>query len=221
MLARAGDALAADLPLLGFHPSEQALAELRGLDGLLGGPPQAWALTPSDACPDNNRLTADGLVLLDLEGAQLRHVAWDAAYLLVPWPSCWCSWRLPADVAHAALESWRAAVALPYAHDPAFEDDLRTVSLGWAMTSAGWFLQRAVQDDHPHPAAPTRKAIVQHRLVAAVEVPHRQLPRWPRSRTSCCSRPTTRGARWPCSWPRPSADRPRLAGLARLGAFRT
>jgi len=155
MLARAGDALAADLPLLGFHPSEQALAELRGLDGLLGGPPQAWALTPSDACPDNNRLTADGLVLLDLEGAQLRHVAWDAAYLLVPWPSCWCSWRLPADVAHAALESWRAAVALPYAHDPAFEDDLRTVSLGWAMTSAGWFLRRAAQDDQPQPATPT------------------------------------------------------------------
>jgi len=176
MLARAGDALAADLPLLGVHPSEQALAELRGLDGLLGGPPQAWALTPSDACPDNNRLTVDGLVLLDLEGAQLRHVAWDAAYLLVPWPSCWCSWRLPADVAHAALESWRAAVALPYAHDPAFEDDLRTVSLGWAMTSAGWFLRRAAQDDQPQPATPTRKAMVQHRLVAAVEVPHRQLP---------------------------------------------
>jgi len=176
MLARAADALAVDLPLLGVSPSDHALAELRGLDGLLGGPPQAWALTPSDACPDNNRLTSEGLILLDLEGAQLRHVAWDAAYLLVPWPSCWCSWRLPVEVAHAALESWRAAVALPYARDPAFGNDLRTVLLGWAMTSAGWFVRRAAQDDPPQPATPTRKAMVQHRLAAVAKLPYRQLP---------------------------------------------
>ena len=35
------------------------------------------------------------LVLLDFEGAEWRHVAWDLAYLRVPWPTCWCSWRLP------------------------------------------------------------------------------------------------------------------------------
>jgi len=34
------------------------------------------------------------------------------------------------------------------------------------MTSAGWFVRRAVLDDHPHPATPTRKAMVQHRLAA-------------------------------------------------------
>jgi hypothetical protein len=176
MLTRAADALTADLPLLGVSPSEMALAELRGLDDLLGGPAQAWALTPADACPDNNRLTTDGLVLLDLEGAQLRHVAWDAAYLLVPWPSCWCSWRPAPDAADAALESWRAAIALPYVREPAFERDLRTVSLGWAMTSAGWFMRRAVLDDHPHPATPTRKAMVQHRLASAVEQSQPELP---------------------------------------------
>ena len=176
MLARAAEALAADLPLLGISPSEQALAELRGLDDLLGGPVQAWALTPADACPDNNRLTSDGLVLLDLEGAQLRHVAWDAAYLLVPWPSCWCSWRPPRDVAAAALESWRSAIGLPYVREPGFEHDLRTVSLGWAMTSAGWFVRRAVLDDHPHPATPTRKAMVQHRLAAVGGRTDPQLP---------------------------------------------
>ena len=186
MLARAADALAVGLPLLGVSPSDDALAELRGLDELLGGPPQAWALTPSDACPDNNRLTLDGLILLDLEGAQLRHVAWDAAYLLVPWPSCWCSWRLPVEVAHAALESWRAAVALAYARDPAFEDDLRTVLLGWAMTSAGWFVRRAIQDDHPHLVTPTRKAMVQHRRLRSPNCHTGSCRRWPRSRRSCC-----------------------------------
>jgi hypothetical protein len=30
----------------------------------------------------------DGLALLGVT------VAWDAAYLTVPWPTCWCSWRL-------------------------------------------------------------------------------------------------------------------------------
>ncbi|MDT7573364.1 MAG: hypothetical protein QOE05_3538 [Actinomycetota bacterium] len=172
MLARAADLLTADLPLLGISPAESALLELRHLDDLLGGPPQARALTPADACPDNNRLTADGgLVLLDLEGAQLRHVAWDVAYLLVPWPSCWCSWQLPPAVAETALAAWRDAVALPYADDPAFEQDLRTVSLGWAMTSAAWFLRRAVEDDHPHPATPTRKAMLQHRLATVAGEP--------------------------------------------------
>lgn len=176
MLARAADVLTADLPLLGVSPSDQALADLRGLDSLLGGPLEARALTPADACPDNNRLTEDGLVLLDLEGAQLRHVAWDVAYLLVPWPSCWCSWRPTADAAEAALESWRAAIDLPYAGTPAFGDDLRKVSLGWAMTSAGWLLRRAIADDHPEPETPTRKAMVQHRLAAVVGWPDPQLP---------------------------------------------
>ncbi|MCA1711860.1 MAG: hypothetical protein LC789_09620 [Actinobacteria bacterium] len=176
MLAWAADGLRADLPLLGVEPSAPALAELRGLDDLLGGPAAARTLTPSDACPDNNRLTATGLVLLDLEGAQLRHVAWDAAYLLVPWPSCWCSWLPTQEAADSALEAWRTAVALPYAREPAFADDLRTVSLGWAMTSAAWFVRRAVQDDHPHPSTPSRRAMVQHRLASVAAQPDARVP---------------------------------------------
>jgi hypothetical protein len=175
-LARAAELLAEDLPLLGVVPASEALAELRELDDLLGGPTGAWALTPSDACPDNNRLTADGLVLLDLEGAQLRHVAWDAAYLTVPWPSCWCSWQLPAAVARQALTCWQEAIALPYVQQPAFAQDLRAVAVGWAMTSVGWFVRRAVQDDHAHRAAPTRKAMLQHRLAAVVGDPDPRLP---------------------------------------------
>ena len=54
------------------------------------------AFTPGDTCPDNDVQVADGLVLIDFEDAQWRHVVWDVAYLTVPFPSCWCSWRLPA-----------------------------------------------------------------------------------------------------------------------------
>ena len=176
MRNRAAEALATDLSLLGIDPSPQALEELRGLDELLSGPAEAWALTPADACPDNNRLTPAGVVLFDMEGAQLRHVAWDAAYLVVPWPSCWCSWRMPEDLAEAALASWRAAIALPHVYSPAFGGDLHTAALGWAMVSAGWFVRGAVLDDHPHPATPARRAMVQHRLATLIEQPHPRVP---------------------------------------------
>ena len=48
----------------------------------------AEALTPADACPDNNVLIGRRRVLIDFEGAQWRHLAWDVAYLFVPWPTC-------------------------------------------------------------------------------------------------------------------------------------
>jgi hypothetical protein len=37
-------------------------------------------------------------------------------------------------------------------------------------------MRRAVLDDHPHPAAPTRKAMVQHRLGVVVGQSNPQLP---------------------------------------------
>jgi hypothetical protein len=65
------------------------LAEIRDLRDGLGGDDRCWALTPGDTCPDNNVLADAGVVLFDFEGAAIRHVAWDAAYLRVPWPRCW------------------------------------------------------------------------------------------------------------------------------------
>ena len=87
------------LPRLDVIPSASALAEIRHLQDGFGGDDRCWALTPGDTCPDNNVLTEAGVVLFDFEAAAIRHLAWDAAYLRVPWPSCWCAWRLPEDVA--------------------------------------------------------------------------------------------------------------------------
>jgi aminoglycoside/choline kinase family phosphotransferase len=124
LLAGAADLLAAQLPRLGIAPTEQALAELLSAAAALA--PGAQALTPADACPDNNAATPSGLVLLDFEQATVRHVAWDAAYLILPWPSCWCSWAVPTDLAEAALARWRAAVAPSIAAvgSKAFDRDL-------------------------------------------------------------------------------------------------
>ena len=49
--------------------------------------------------PGQQRAGRRRVVLVDFEGAEWRHVAWDVAYLRVPWPTCWCSWRMPDAVA--------------------------------------------------------------------------------------------------------------------------
>jgi hypothetical protein len=129
---------------------------------------QAPALTPSDASPDNNTRTDSGLALLDFEGAQIRHVAWDVAYLQVPWPSCWCSWRMPDRVGAAALARYRAVCSMPYVRGVAFQRDLRRAVVGWALVSTSWFSANALGAD-PDPlderiVAPTRRAMILHRL---------------------------------------------------------
>jgi hypothetical protein len=160
-VASAAGTLARLLPQLGVHPSAAALDELRALR--VGGPA---ALTPGDTCPDNNVLGPDGCTLIDFEWAEFRAVAWDAAYLRVPWPTCWCCWALPASVAEAALDRWRAAYGpLP----PGFDAELDRATLAWAFISLGYFLPRilAGEDTAGNAAGPIRRAFVQHRLDTA------------------------------------------------------
>jgi hypothetical protein len=144
-----------------------ALDELRGLASWLDGDGTA-ALTPADACPDNNVRVGDALMLIDFEAAQWRHIAWDVAYLVVPWPSCWCSWRIPLDVAERAIAAYRAELALPYLDTADFRRDVAAAALGWAFVSTSWFLGRALTDDpslseHAE-SGPTRRAMIAHRL---------------------------------------------------------
>ena len=172
LLARAADSLAEHLPRLGVTPDPSVLDQVRALGELLPPAPGVAALTPSDACPDNNVEVDGRLVLLDYEGAEFRHVAWDAAYLRVPWPSCWCSWRMPDRVAEAGLARYRQRVAatLPYAATEQFDRDLDVATVGWAFVSGGWFLPRAFADpppDNPRIVAPGRQPILQHRFAVA------------------------------------------------------
>lgn len=124
-------------------------------------------------CPDNNVRAGDGYVLIDFEETEWRHVAWDAAYLTVPWPSCWCSYRLPPGVAGQALARYRAtlAPAIPYAATPGFDRDVAVATTGWAFITASWFLRNALGADPPlhdvTPPPPTRRAVISHRLGAA------------------------------------------------------
>jgi hypothetical protein len=148
-----------------------ATEQLRGLAKRLGAS-ELGALTPADACPDNNILSSGGLALLDFEGAQWRHIAWDVAYLRVPWPSCWCSWRMPADVSARAFETYRET-ARPFiasVAEPQFERDVSAAAIGWALITTTWFLDNALGSDpvlNPDRPTPTRRAMITHRLAAA------------------------------------------------------
>jgi hypothetical protein len=114
----------------------------------------ASGLVAGDTCPDN-ALYADGqLTLIDFEAAAHRHVAWQAAYLLVPLPTCWCSWALPDQVAQRALAQWRqsGARAISAVAAAFLADDLARAVIAWTFVSLTVLLPRAIAE----PAARSR-----------------------------------------------------------------
>jgi len=110
------------------------------------------AFSPSDACPDNNVITSRGVRFLDFEGGCWRNVLLDAGYLRVPFPTCWCSFTLPAGMTEAMVAAWRAEVRDVW---PDLDDDavllpaLLDAQLLWVWVSTWWFLPRVDQDDVP------------------------------------------------------------------------
>ena len=129
-------------------------------------------LSPADACPDNNLLTADGCRLIDFEWAEVRHPAWDAAYLAVPWPTCWCAWRIPDDSSARALDAYREAAAEGFRTSPRTPSNAtsRRRASCWALVSVSWSLTTALRtDQHPHPASPGTRPRMQHRLGLVAE----------------------------------------------------
>ncbi|MFI5954296.1 hypothetical protein [Cryptosporangium sp. NPDC051539] len=168
LLAEAAVDLAGYLPQIGVTPRPEALATLRtAADGFDA---TARALDPGDACPDNNVETPAGLVLIDFEFTEFRSVAWQAAYLRVPWPSCWCSWRMPPEAAGLALDRWREtlAPALPAVARPEFDETLDRAVAAWVLLTTSWFLPSALAGDpastDPRRPRPSRRQILQYRL---------------------------------------------------------
>jgi hypothetical protein len=110
------------------------------------------AFSPSDACPDNNVITSKGVRFLDFEGGCWRDVLLDAGYLRVPFPSCWCSFTLPAGMTEAMVAAWRAEIRDVW---PDLDDDdvllpgLLDAQLFWVWVSTWWFLPRPGEEDRP------------------------------------------------------------------------
>jgi Ser/Thr protein kinase RdoA (MazF antagonist) len=89
--------------------ADGADAEIDELSLLLNGTGYL-GLVHGDACPDNVRFLADGCRIFDFEMSGWGPIALDAAYLLAPFPSCWCFASLPAEVTAPAMDAYRAVV---------------------------------------------------------------------------------------------------------------
>jgi Ser/Thr protein kinase RdoA (MazF antagonist) len=68
-------------------------------------------LVHGDLCPDNILVTDGGVRIVDFEASSFGPIALDAAYLLAPFPSCWCFAALPQDVADSALGTYQDELA--------------------------------------------------------------------------------------------------------------
>lgn len=64
-------------------------------------------LVHGDACPDNVRLIDGHCRIFDFETSGWGPIVLDAAYLLAPFPSCWCFAKLPGEVTAPALTAYR------------------------------------------------------------------------------------------------------------------
>lgn len=169
-LREAADILATVAPRLRVSVSDEAKARLSAMAETFAVPMQV--LSPGDTCPDNNLVNSGRLAFLDFEFAEVRHAAWDVAYVRVPWPTCWCAWRLPAEVSERALARYREVLRASIAgvDSPEFEHDVDVATLGWCLESAAMFLEEALSpkaSGETMARRPGRRPLVLDRLAQA------------------------------------------------------
>ncbi|MGK4579389.1 hypothetical protein [Kitasatospora sp. HPMI-4] len=166
---RVGARLLTLLEEAGIPAPPELAAELARLDtAVRSGHPQAF--TPGDTCPDNNLLTADGLRLIDFEGAGFESVFLTAAYCRMPFSTCWCVFRLPSDLAERVEQTFRARLVPVYpqlAEDAVWQRGLRQAVAVWTVHGTVPVLPRAIEQDAPlhrtRRPVPTRRQLLLHR----------------------------------------------------------
>ena len=121
-------------------------AEIDGLLRMLGGP-RDLSFVHGDLCPDNVRLADGRIRFFDFEGSSLGAAALDAAYLLAPFPSCWCFADMPADIADLAMAAYRSALeagGVEAGQD--FDTELTAALAGWVV-ARGAMIEGALERD--------------------------------------------------------------------------
>jgi len=126
---REAEAFVGECARLGCEPaggSEGLAGDLAAIGAALADPDYN-AFTPADCCPDNHFLRGERVVFFDCEGGRMRHALIDAAYLLAPFPTCWCCARLPEGLPERLLAAYRER--FPGGAD--FEDQLTLMLAAW------------------------------------------------------------------------------------------
>ncbi|MGW3350946.1 hypothetical protein ACWDA3_47255 [Nonomuraea rubra] len=126
--------------------------------------------SPGDICPDNNLLTSAGMRVLDFEGAGYHSAFLEAAYLRMPFATCWCVFRLPPGMSVRLEDVYRREVMSIHpdlSDDVLWETGVRRATASWVVFMTWVLLARAREQDRPmHPTrtpVPTERQLLRYR----------------------------------------------------------
>jgi hypothetical protein len=147
-------------------------------------PDRYGIFSPGDLCPDNSLVTPGGVRLLDFEAAGMYSVFLDAAYIRMPFSTCWCVFRLPGELAREAEAAYRQLVCAAWprlADDQVWAAGLRRGVAAWSMNSMNWLLTAALREDRrldDQRPSPTTRQLMRYRwqVLAAELDPSGELP---------------------------------------------
>jgi len=176
------------LPTVGVDSEIDSLGALMSNSGPVG-------LVHSDLCPDNTHIVDGNCRLIDFETSGWGPIALDVAYLLAPFPSCWCFASLPSAVADPALLAYRDQVTSAGVDLGADWETALAAALAGSVVGRGAAIGRALNEDrdwgtttirprlltwlHSFTSAASRTGALP-RLRSVAEAMHEQLRRrWP------------------------------------------
>jgi len=140
--------------------------EANGVWQEMANPGPFLAFTPGDPCPDNHRLISNHYCrFFDFEASGYRHALLDAAYCLLPFPTCWCVLRLPSTAAPLAIHAYRSELQhrCPAATDEnRFFTALAQACASWTISYISWNLREALESNRPTGLAPQRQRLIYH-----------------------------------------------------------
>jgi hypothetical protein len=141
-----------DLGIVGGVQAPAGLAdELREVADAVR-PDRYPVFSPGDICPDNNLIAGGRLRFLDFENAGFHCAFLNAAYIRMPFGTCWCVFRLPDGISHAAETIYRRQVAQVHprlADDATWQPGLRRAVAAWTLSAMTWLLPWAARADQP------------------------------------------------------------------------
>lgn len=117
-------------------------------------------VTPGDMCPDNVLLTPGGPAFVDLEATTVRPIAFDAAYVMLPFATCWCVYAQPPGLVDEMLVAFSTAVTVscPGLLGYDWEQQGVVASVAWVLWMAPMLLHYAA-DAERRMGPPERPAL--------------------------------------------------------------
>jgi Ser/Thr protein kinase RdoA (MazF antagonist) len=121
-------------------------AEIDAIVRILGGE-RHRSFVHGDLCPDNVRLSAGRTRIFDFEESSTGSPALDAAYLLAPFPSCWCFASVPESISAPAMNAYLAALTAGGVQTTdELQLELAAALAGW-VAARGNMIERALKGD--------------------------------------------------------------------------